>query len=270
MALKASGKVGRILALDRDAANLDRAISLGIVDQCATLGDAREADLVLVSVPVGSFGAVLSELRPNLGERTVITDVGSTKSNIVEQARQSLGPAFSRFVPGHPISGSDASGADAASAALFFEKRVVLTPVAETEDWAIDLVARVWKLCGAGLDRLSPKEHDRILAVVSHLPHVIAYALVERVSRDANPDRLLDYSAGAFRDVTRIAASNPELWRDVCLANHDALLEEIGLYQGVLDELASCIRRGNGGELERIFGKARDLKNRPRSKGVKG
>ncbi len=269
LGLKASATVGRVLALDRDKANLTRAISLGIVDAVATLEDARHADLVMVSVPVGSFGPVLSALQSHLGVQTVITDVGSTKSNIVEQARQSLGLKFSRFVPGHPISGSDASGAAAASALLFNEKRVVLTPVKETDSGAIDMVAHAWAACGARVERLSPMVHDRILAVVSHLPHVLAYALVERVARDANPDRLLDYSAGAFRDVTRIAASNPELWRDVCLANRDSLLEEIGLYQGVLNELATNIKSGNGGELDRFFSRARELKNRPARPGGK-
>lgn len=269
LSLKSSGFARQVLAIDRDEANLARAISLGIVDAGASLAEANRADLVVVSVPVGSLGAVLSDLRPNLGDKTVITDVGSTKMNVVAEARQALGPSFPRFVPGHPIAGSDASGADAASPTLFQSRRVVLTPVVDTEHAAVTLVARAWEACGATVERMSAAEHDRILAAVSHLPHVLAYALVERIARDGNPDSLLAYSAGAFRDVTRIAASNPELWRDVCLANRDSLLEEIRLYQDVLDDLARHIRDGNGGELGRIFTGARDLKNRPRSTDAK-
>ena len=269
LSLKASGSVDRVLALDRNSENLERAISLGIVDDSATLEDASRADLVVVSVPVGSFAEVLSTLRANLGEKTVITDVGSTKSNVIEQARQSLGPMISRFVPGHPISGSDASGAGAASATLFRGKRVVLTPGRETEDAAINLVTSAWNACGARVERMSPAMHDRILAVVSHLPHVLAYALVERVARDAYPERLIEFSAGAFRDVTRIAGSNPELWRDVCLANAGLLLEEIDLFQRLLSEFAGHIRSGNGDELDRMFSRARDLKSRTGGTGDK-
>lgn len=261
LALKAAGAVRRVIGIDRDAGNLDRALALEVIDEAGTYESAGVADLVLVAVPVGALEAVLRELAPRLGERTLVTDVGSTKSDVIEHARLALGAKFNRFVAGHPISGSDASGAAAASASLFRGRRVVLTPVAETSVEGIESIAAAWNACGAVVERLDPHEHDRILAAVSHLPHVIAYALAERVGRDSDPQRLLDHAAGAFRDLTRIAASNPELWRDVCIANRVALLEEIDHYRDSLDRITGLIASGDGAELERLFERARVLRN---------
>lgn len=260
LALKAAGGAERLIGIDRDPGNLDRACALGIVDQAASFAAAQSADLVLIAVPVGSFGTVLEQLAPHLGDKTVLTDVGSTKTEAVEQARKLLGAKFPSFVGGHPISGSDASGADAAFATLFRGRRVVLTPVTETSTTAGDIVAAAWQLCGARVERMDPREHDGILALVSHLPHVLAYALVERVAQDADPGRLLENAAGAFRDVTRIAASSPELWRDICLANRGALLKEIERYRDTLDQIAGYIRCGNGSDLDRLFARARELR----------
>lgn len=270
LALRAAGLADSIHAADSDARNLAAAVKLGIVDSCVTLESARTADLVVVAVPVGAVETVLSSVAPFLGERTVVTDVGSSKSDVVVQARRALGEAFERFVPGHPISGSDASGAGAASGSLFRGKKVVLTPVEKTVAWAVDRVASAWRACGAEVELLAPEEHDRILAVVSHLPHVIAYALVERVGMDSAPQLLLEHSAGAFRDVTRIAASSPELWRDVCLSNGKALMAEIEQFQGILSRISGYIERRDGAQIEKLFADARRLKERFGNRGAKG
>lgn len=260
-ALRAAGCVGSVVGIDRDPVNLDHARSLGLIDSGSdSPGAVAGASLVLVAVPVMAIRDTLSRVAGHLGAAAVISDVGSAKSQVVAAARQTLGAAFSRFVPGHPVAGSDASGAAAASPSLFRGRRVVLAPVEQTDAAAVELMDAAWRACGAVVSRLSPDIHDRVLAAVSHLPHVLAYALVDRIAGDADPERLLAHAAGGFRDVTRIAASHPDIWRDVCLANGPALLAEIGLYRDALDRIAGMIERGDAAALDALFGRARDLR----------
>jgi len=213
-------------------------------------------------VPVGQMRAVMRSIAPLLGARTVVTDAGSTKEDVVNLARRELKGALSRFVPGHPIAGTEKSGAESAFAGLYRRRRVVLTPLKETEPSAVALVRAAWERCGASVFELQPREHDAVLASVSHLPHVLAYALVDQVARHKNARQLFSYAAGGFRDFTRIASSHPEMWRDICLANREALLAEIDRYCGKLERVRKMLERGDAKALQALFSGAREARER--------
>ena len=264
LALKEAGAVGRVIGVGRGAANIRRALELGIIDAKGALDESTfaDADLVLLAVPVGQMRAVMRAVAPLLGTKTVVTDAGSTKADVVGIARRELKGALSRFVPGHPVAGTEMSGADAAFATLYRGRRVVLTPLAGTDPGALALVRSAWERCGARVSALKAREHDAVLAAVSHLPHVLAYALVDQVARHRNAKRLFSYAAGGFRDFTRIAGSHPEMWRDICLANRKALLAELKGYSGELDRVKTMLARGDARGLEKLFSGARDARNR--------
>jgi prephenate dehydrogenase len=264
LAQKEARAVGRVIGVGRGAGNIRRALDLGIVDAAGALDQATfgDADLVLLAVPVGQMRAVMRAIAPLVGARTVVTDAGSTKQDVVGFARRELKAALSRFVPGHPIAGTERSGADAAFAGLYRGRRVVLTPLEGTEPGALAMVRAAWERCGASVFGLQPKEHDAVMATVSHLPHVLAYALVDQVARHKNAKQLFSYAAGGFRDFTRIAASHPEMWRDICLANRRALLAEIDRYGGKLKRVRKMLERGDAGALDALFSGARDARNR--------
>jgi prephenate dehydrogenase len=264
LALKEAGAVGRTIGVGRGARNIRRALELKIIDAAGALDKLTfgDADLVLVAVPVGQMRAVMRSIAPLIGPKTVVTDAGSTKGDVVALARRELKGALSRFVPGHPIAGTEKSGAEAAFAGLYRGRRVVLTPLEESEPGALALVRAAWEQCGAGVFELRPKEHDAILASVSHLPHVLAYALVDQVARQKNAKQLFSYAAGGFRDFTRIAASHPEMWRDICLANRKALLAELERYGRKLERVRKMLERGDARALDALFAGARNARNR--------
>ena len=264
LALKEAGAAGRVIGVGRGGRNIRRALDLKIIDAAGALDQATfwDADLVLLAVPVGQMPSVMRSIAPLLGPKTVVTDAGSTKQDVVGLARRELKAALSRFVPGHPIAGTEKSGADAAIAGLYRGRRVVLTPLQGTEPGALALVRAAWEACGASVFKLQPREHDAVLAAVSHLPHVLAYALVDRVARRKNAKQLFSYAAGGFRDFTRIAASHPEMWRDICLANRKALLAEIDRYGGELKRVRKMLERGDATALAALFSGARDARNR--------
>ncbi len=264
LALKGAGAVGRAIGVGRGAGNIRRALELGIIEAAgafdrATFGDA---DLVLLAVPVGQMRAVMRAIAPLLGARTVVTDAGSTKEDVVGLARRELKAALSRFVPGHPIAGTEKSGAESAFAGLYRGRKVVLTPLEENEPAALALVRAAWERCGASVSELRPREHDAVLAAVSHLPHVLAYALVDQVARHKNAKQLFSYAAGGFRDFTRIASSHPEMWRDICLANRKALLAELVRYGGKLERVRKMLERGDAKALDALFSGARGARDR--------
>jgi prephenate dehydrogenase len=264
LALKEAGAVGRVVGVGRGGRNIRRALDLKIIDVAGALDKATfaDADLVLLAVPVGQMRAVMRSIAPLLGARTVVTDAGSTKENVVALARRELKGALSRFVPGHPIAGTEKSGAEAAFAGLYRERRVVLTPLEGSDPGALALVRAAWERCGASVFELQPREHDAVLATVSHLPHVLAYALVDQVARHKNAKQLFSYAAGGFRDFTRIASSHPEMWRDICLANRKALLAEIGRYGAKLERVRKMLERGDARALDALFSGARDARKR--------
>src|SRR5258706_184768 len=210
----------------------------------------------------GKFRRGARTIAPLLGVRTVVTDAGSTKQGVVELARRELKGSLSRFVPGHPIAGTEKSGAEAAFAELYRGRKVVLTPLRDNDPGAIALVRSAWESCGADVFEMKPKEHDAVLATVSHLPHLLAYALVDLVAGRKNATQLFSFAAGGFRDFTRIASSHPEMWRDICLANREALLVELNRYGAGLDKLRTALKRGDARTLDKLFSGARAARNR--------
>lgn len=259
LALKAAKAVEHVVGVGRNSANLELARSRGIIDAVAAdpASAARHADLVLVAAPVGQYARIFSAL---MSTKAVITDGGSTKRDVVATARKALGANLARFVPGHPIAGAERSGAAAADAELFRGRRVVLTPLKETSAEAASVVEEAWKQCGARVSRMDPAEHDAVLATVSHLPHLLAFALVHEVARRANSAELFSFAAGGFRDFTRIASSHPEMWRDICVANRDRVLDEVRRFSAKLDQVKALLERPV--ELEKLFAEAREARDK--------
>jgi len=261
LALKQAKKVSKVVGVGRNAANLKVAMERGIVDSIApdAASAARDADLVLVATPVAQFPAVFAAL---VESKALITDGGSTKRDVIVAARKALGKKIARFVPAHPIAGAEKSGAAAAKAELFQGRRVVLTPLKENAKPSVAAVEAAWSACGAKVSRMDAEEHDAVLAAVSHLPHVLAYALVHDVAKRNNSEQLFSFAAGGFRDFTRIASSHPEMWRDICLANRDRLLQELKLYANELGSIRKLIDNGDGAGLEKLFAAARDARDK--------
>jgi len=264
LALKKAGAVGEVVGMGRTEASLKRAQEIGVIDRyCLDWGDALQgADMVLLAMPVGQVGAVTEAMAPYLEPQTIVTDAGSTKRDMIEAFYAHLGAHLDKVVPAHPIAGAEKSGADAAFADLYVQRNVVVTPLGESDPDAVDKVAAAWSACGAIIRRMSPQEHDRVFAAVSHLPHLLAYGLVHDLAGRANSEELFSYAAGGFRDFTRIAGSHPEMWRDICLANRHALLAELDQYLGELAYLRALLLGNDGKALEALFAEARDARNR--------
>jgi len=264
LALKAAGAVDHVVGVGRRERTLERARELGLIDAIGGLEESTlsDADLVLVSVPVAQTRDVLAAIAPHLRATTLVTDAGSTKHDVVAAAREVLGRRIGQFIPGHPIAGTEHSGPEAAFAELFRGRRVVLTPLAENAPADVARVRRAWVSCGARVQEVGVAEHDRILAAVSHLPHLLAYALVDHVAGRSGGERFISFAAGGFRDFTRIASSHPEMWRDICMANRDGLLAELDGYSAILGELRAILERGDALALQQIFERAREARNR--------
>jgi len=258
LGLKAAAAAEHIVGLGRSPQALARALELGLIDEaCDSPEQAlRGADLVLIAAPVAQTGPILQSLLPWLEPHTVVTDAGSTKSDVVAAARTVLQQRIGQFVPGHPIAGRESNGPDAAIADLYRGKKAVLTPLPENAQASVDAVARAWTLCGAIIHVLTPGEHDKVFAAVSHLPHLLAYALVDEVANKPHADLLFQYAASGFRDFTRIAGSSPEMWRDISLANRDALLGELDAYLAQLTGLRARLAVADGAGLEAVYANA--------------
>mgnify|MGYP001303734444 CR=1 FL=1 len=258
LALKAAKLCGHVLGVGRGAANLESARRLGVIDAVATdPAQAAGCDLVMVATPVAQFERVLSALAPGLRDGALVTDGGSTKRDVVAAARKALGSKVAQFVPGHPVSGAEKSGAEAARADLFRDRRVILTPLAENAPADVARVESLWQACGARVHRMDPETHDEVLAAVSHLPHLLAYALVKEFADRGNAARLFANAAGGLRDFTRIASSHPEMWRDICVANRDKLAAELGAFEARLRAIRPLLEAGDGVALEKLFAEAR-------------
>ena len=221
----------------------------------------QDADLVLLAVPVGQIAAVMTLISPHLSAHTVVTDVGSTKCDVVALAHQYLPGHLARFVPAHPIAGAEKSGAAAASAILYQNRNVVITPMPEISPAAVRTVRTLWEACGATVREMTPQAHDEVFAAVSHLPHLLAFVLVEDIASRSNSEELFSYAASGFRDFTRIAGSSPEMWRDICLANRAALVKELEVYQAQLDRLHAMLEQADGAALEQVFNHASQARN---------
>ena len=262
LALRKAGAVGEVVGFGRSAGNLQQALRLGIVDRIGQdiATEVSDSDLILLATPVGQMAALMSRIAPHLGVHTLVTDGGSTKGDVVRDAYAQLGSKVAQFVPAHPIAGAELSGAAAAGADLYAGKNVILTPLPENPAQSVARVRQAWELCGAVVSELSPTQHDEVFAAVSHLPHLLSFALVHDLSQRDNCDLLLSYAASGFRDFTRIAASSPEMWRDICMANREALLTELLKYANELHGLYQALELGDAAQLEKTFRAAQELR----------
>jgi cyclohexadieny/prephenate dehydrogenase len=254
---------GEIVVASRSPQTLARAEELGLGDRyVADAAEAvRGADLVIVSVPVGASGAVAAEIAPALKPGAILTDVGSTKASVIAQMQPHV-PEGVHFIPGHPLAGTEKSGPDAGFAELFENRWCILTPPEGTDADAVERLAAFWRACGSNIDTMDPAHHDMVLAMVSHLPHIIAYNIVGTADdlQTVTKSEVIKYSASGFRDFTRLAASDPTMWRDVCLHNKDAILEMLARFSEDLASLQRAIRWGDGEKLFDLFTRTRAVR----------
>ena len=260
-ALKRAGAVGEVVGTSRREEHLRRARELGVVDRYSL--DASEAvrgaDMVVVCTPMGAMEEVFRALRPGLDSGATLSDAGSVKQTVFRAARAAFGRVPSFLVPAHPIAGTEHSGVDASFASLYDGRRVILTPGDAADPAAVERVEAMWRAAGAETDRMDAARHDEILASVSHLPHLLAYVLVDLVATD--PGDCFRYAAGGFRDFSRVASSDPVMWRDICLENREAIAERLGAFGDRVGELAELVRRGEGGALFERFARAKGARD---------
>ena len=247
-ALRRARAVQEVVGYGRSTANLTEAVRLGVIDgaEASIAAAARNADMVVVAVPIGTTREVLAAVADALMPDAIVTDVGSTKVSVIEDARATLGDRFAAFVPGHPIAGRERSGVAASTFDLFDGRRVILTPEPETSTHATARVRDMWTHVGAQVSTMNAAEHDRVLAASSHLPHALAYALVDMIVRLDEHRAIFDCAGGGFRDFTRIAASDPTMWRDIFLANRKELVALLGQYRDDLDAMIDAIEDEDG------------------------
>ncbi|MCC6715006.1 MAG: prephenate dehydrogenase/arogenate dehydrogenase family protein [Gammaproteobacteria bacterium] len=263
-AVRRGGAVGEIVGCSIDGDELRSALDLGVIDRAEAdaAAAARGADVVMIATPVGAMPAVFRAIADVLGEQAIVSDAGSVKGSVVAAARAHLGRHFPRFVAGHPIAGTERSGVAASLPDLYVDQRVILTPEPETHADAIAAVRALWEAAGARVEEMPASEHDAILAHTSHLPHMVAYALVNCLGGAEPASELLRFAAGGFRDLTRIASSHPVMWRDIALANRDELLRALRGYRASLGEIVAAIEKGDAAALEEMFARARALRER--------
>ena len=255
--------MGEVVGFGRSLATLEQAKQLGLIDR---IGDdvayeVIDADLILLATPVAQMTDIFLHIAPHLGVNTLITDGGSTKCDVVAAARKQLGNKISQFVPAHPIAGAEQSGPTAAQADLYQGKKVVLTPLPENSPADVARVRAAWQTCGAIINELTPEQHDEVFAAVSHLPHLLAFTLVHDLAQRDNRDQLLSFAASGFRDFTRIAGSSPEMWRDISLANRDALLREIEQYAAELYKLHQALEKQDTSKIDEMFSLAHKVRS---------
>lgn len=263
-ALRTAGAVGEIVGCGRGKANLDLAVELGVIDRYSH--DVAEAvqgvDMVFLAVPLGAMRDAFAAMRSTLPTGALITDGGSAKGSVVNDCRDAAPELLARFVPGHPIAGTENNGVAASFAELYQNRRVILTPLADNDRTAVDQVAQMWRLCGAEVTEMSVQHHDEVLAATSHLPHMLAFGLVDMLARLKENDEIFRYAAGGFRDFTRIASSNPVMWRDICIANREALSPMLAAFAEEMNELAQRIGSADADALLEIFERAKAARDR--------
>jgi len=257
-ALRQRGFAGQINALVRKSSTGQRGIELGLIDRFSTDPSdvIPEADIVMLAVPMLSMREQMQAIVTHLAPEAIVTDAGSVKSPFIDDARAVI-KDMTRVVPGHPIAGREKTGVDAADAALYIERRVLLTPTDETSPDAIATVQRLWEVTGASVEVLTPEHHDRVLAATSHLPHILAYALVDTLATQQEAEEIFRYAAGGFRDFSRIASSDPLMWRDVCLSNRDAILQSMDSLDAHLKALRTAIANSDADAIENTFIRAK-------------
>jgi len=263
LALKEAGAVGHVVGIGRGLPNLETALRLGVVDSY-TLDLAEgvaDADVIFLATPVQALGKVAEQAMPHLKAGAIITDGGSVKQAVIDAIEPYLRDDV-HFVPGHPIAGTENSGAEAAFATLYRDRRCILTPTGKTASEALDRMQRMWQLVGSQVVIMDVEKHDRVLAAISHLPHMVAYALVNAVgSYDRYNENILEYSAGGFRDFTRIASSDPTMWRDIAMTNREALIEMMEQFETFFAELKEDVAIGSGERLFEFFRRSKESRD---------
>jgi prephenate dehydrogenase len=258
-ALRGAGCVGEIIGCGRSAENLELAFDLGVIDGCTRdpAVAVEGADMVFIAVPLGAMRGVFERIHGSLREDAVITDGGSVKGSVVADAAAAFGRVPARLVPGHPIAGTEHSGVAASFPELYHNRRVILTPLPQTDSDAVDKVRAMWQAAGAEVTQMDVAHHDAVLAATSHLPHMLAFGLVDLLARQQDNAEIFRYAAGGFRDFTRIASSSPVMWRDICIANAEALSAMLARFGEEMTDLADTIRRGDDAHLLEIFTRAK-------------
>lgn len=263
-ALRQAGAVGEIIGCSRDESHLQKAVELGVIDRYST--DLREAvsgvDVVVFGTPVGSLPALLEKLGDALDGSQIVSDVGSTKGSVVAAIESVYGECPEWFVPGHPIAGTERNGVEASFAELYQNRRVILTPLPNSRDDAVETLRWMWQQAGATVETMEPKHHDEVFAATSHLPHVLAYSLVDTLATMDEKVEIFRYAAGGFRDFTRIASSDPTMWHDICLANSDAIMQVLDRFESDLAQLRKAMADGDGDYLKRVFERAKEARDR--------
>jgi prephenate dehydrogenase len=262
-AMRNVGVCQTLTGTGRSAAHLDRAVELGVIDNYSLdLADAaRDANLIVLATPVGAMCALMPELAGVISSDTIITDVGSTKQHLIEVARTALGSSMANFVPGHPIAGTERNGVEASIADLFKQHVVILTPVDSTDPAKTERIRGLWENVGARVVEMPPAHHDAVLAATSHLPHMLAFALVDSLARMDDKQEIFDFVAGGFRDFTRIASSDPVMWRDICLENSESILAVLEKFNTDLARLTEAIRNQDSSAILEIFQHAKSARD---------
>jgi prephenate dehydrogenase len=262
--LRRLGLCDEFIGCSRKRENLERARELGIIDayEVNPAKAVEGADMVVLAVPLGAMAEVLTAMAPGLDGQGVLTDAGSAKCSVLEAARSAFGAVPENFVPAHPIAGTEHSGVEAAVDGLFQGRRVILTPVAQTRPEATARVRDMWQSVGAEVVEMDPAHHDEVLAATSHLPHMLAYTLVDMLGGMEERVEMFRYAAGGFRDFTRIASSDPQMWHDICIANRNALVGALEHFQVDLGAAIDAIRDGDGRTIKELFGRAKQLRDR--------
>ena len=258
-ALKDAGVVEEVIGCGRDKDQLQQAIELGVIDKYETdvAKSVTGSDVVVVAVPVGAMEPIFRDIKNAISEQAVITDVGSTKGSVINAVRAAYGEVPDNFVPGHPIAGTEKSGVAASFAGLFHQRRVVLTPMDNTDADAIERVRNMWEATGAIVSLMDIKHHDDVLAATSHLPHLLAFALVDTLAALDEKAEIFQYAAGGFRDFTRIASSEPQMWHDICVNNRDAILPILKRFQADLAQLGDAIDSNDSDYILDVFKRAK-------------
>ena len=263
-ALRQFGKVNEIIGSGRDEAHLQRALELGVIDSFETdlTKAVSGADVIVLAVPLGAMQIVMDQIKEHIDNDAVLTDVGSAKNSVIKAAQLVFGKLPSNFVPAHPIAGTEKSGVEASFAELYENRRVIVTPHEKSSQAAVNKVRALWQACGADVVEMDPVHHDEILAATSHLPHMLAYTLVDVMARMDGSEEIFDFAAGGFRDFTRIASSDPDMWHDICLANRDALVPVLEKFSNELQLLTDAVSQGDSGLIKEMFTRAKHARDK--------
>ncbi len=264
LALKQSSFCQRVVGSGRTESTLKKAIELGVIDHYETDFSVavKEADIVVVAVPLSAMKNVFQQIEPGLSSTAIITDAGSAKQSVINDAESVFANSAARFVPGHPISGTEKSGVAAAFTELYQNKKVILTPTETTDSDALQVISAMWQAVGAEVETMSAQHHDRVLAGTSHLPHILAFGLVDCLNNLDAVDEVFRFAAGGFRDFTRIASSDPVMWRDICLSNRDDILTMMEKYKDQLNMISNALQDSDGDALIEIFARAKNARDK--------